>query len=95
MSGFWNWWVIVLVIANIAFALWLLFATTSARKGEQQAGPETTGHTWDGDLKEYNNPLPRWWLGLFYFTVAFSVGYLVLFPGLGAFNGTLGWTQTR
>jgi cytochrome c oxidase cbb3-type subunit III len=94
MSGFWNWWIILLVSANIVFALWLLLATTSAKKGDQSAGPETTGHTWDGDLQEYNNPLPRWWLWLFYFTVAFSIGYLVLYPGFGAFKGTLGWTET-
>jgi cytochrome c oxidase cbb3-type subunit 3 len=95
MSGFWNWWVVLLVAANIVFAVWLLLSTTRAKPGDQHAGPETTGHTWDGDLREYNNPLPRWWLGLFYFTVAFAVGYLVLYPGFGNFGGTLGWTQIR
>lgn len=95
MSGFWNWWVVLLVAANIGFAVWLLLSTTSAKPGDQHAGPETTGHTWDGDLKEYNNPLPRWWLGLFYLTVAFAVGYLVLYPGFGNFSGTLGWSQVR
>ncbi len=93
MSGFWNWWIVTLVVANIAFAVWLLLSTTRSRGDDPQAGPETTGHTWDGDLQEYNNPLPRWWLGLFYLTIAFSVAYLVLYPGLGAFQGTLGWNQ--
>jgi cytochrome c oxidase cbb3-type subunit III len=95
MSGFWSWWIAILVAANIGFALWLLLSTTRRNSGDQQAGPETTGHTWDGDLQEYNNPLPRWWLGLFYFTVAFSVAYLVLYPGLGAFEGTLGWSEVK
>jgi cytochrome c oxidase cbb3-type subunit III len=95
MSGFWNWWIVLLVSANVAFAVWLLLSTTKAKSGDQKAGPETTGHTWDGDLQEYNNPLPRWWLWLFYFTVAFSVAYLVLFPGLGVFEGTLGWSQVK
>jgi cytochrome c oxidase cbb3-type subunit III len=95
MSGFWNWWIVLLISANVAFAVWLLLSTTKARSGDQKAGPETTGHTWDGDLQEYNNPLPRWWLWLFYFTVAFSVAYLVLFPGLGVFEGTLGWSQVK
>jgi cytochrome c oxidase cbb3-type subunit III len=95
MSGFWNWWIALLVSANVAFAVWLLLSTTRAGSGERKAGPETTGHTWDGDLQEYNNPLPRWWLWLFYFTVAFSVAYLVLFPGLGVFQGTLGWSQVK
>ena len=93
MSGFWNWWIAGLVFINMAGALWLLLATTRRKQGDQSPGAETTGHTWDGDLQEYNNPLPRWWLFVFYFTVAFSVAYLVLFPGFGAFKGTLGWTQ--
>ena len=95
MSGFWNWWIVILVAANVAFAVWLLLSTTRAKIGDPKAGPETTGHTWDGDLQEYNNPLPRWWLWLFYFTVAFSVVYLVLFPGFGVFEGTLGWSQVK
>ena len=64
MSGFWNLWVMGLVTANIVFIGWLLYATSTGKKSDQPAGPETTGHTWDGDLKEYNNPLPRWWLGV-------------------------------
>jgi cytochrome c oxidase cbb3-type subunit 3 len=50
---------------------------------------------WDEDLTEYNNPLPRWWAWLFYITIAFSLGYLVLYPGLGSYGGTLGWTQLK
>ncbi|MBS0394877.1 MAG: cytochrome-c oxidase, cbb3-type subunit III [Proteobacteria bacterium] len=94
MSGFWNWWIIVLVAGNIAGALWLLLSTTRAKPGDQKAGADTTGHVWDGDLREYNNPLPRWWLWLFYITVAIAVLYLVLYPGFGNFAGTLGWSQT-
>jgi cytochrome c oxidase cbb3-type subunit 3 len=46
-------------------------------------------------LREYNNPLPRWWLWLFVITVLFGIGYLVLYPGLGTFGGTLGWSQLK
>jgi len=56
---------------------------------------DTSGHVWDEDLTEYNNPLPRWWAWLFYITIAFSLGYLVLYPGLGSYGGTLGWTQLK
>jgi cytochrome c oxidase cbb3-type subunit III len=49
---------------------------------------------WDQDLREYNNPLPKWWLWLFYITIAFGVLYLALFPGLGNFAGMKGWTQS-
>ena len=41
---------------------------------------ETTGHVWDGDLREYNNPLPRWWLWGFYGTIIFAVVYWILYP---------------
>ncbi len=93
MSSFWNGWIVLLTVLNIAAALWLLFVTSRRKPGDDKPGAETTGHSWDGDLREYNNPLPRWWLWLFYGTVAFAVGYVVLFPGLGAFSGTLGWSQ--
>ncbi|MFN4263979.1 MAG: cytochrome-c oxidase, cbb3-type subunit III [Thioalkalivibrionaceae bacterium] len=43
-------------------------------------GVETTGHVWDGDLQEYNNPLPTWWVWAFYATVVFAVVYWLLFP---------------
>ncbi len=92
MSMFWNWWIVGLVGANIVFALWLLLSTTRRKSGDQSAGPETTGHVWDGDLREYNNPLPRWWLGMFYLSIAFGLVYLALYPGLGAFRGILGWS---
>ncbi|MBP6493764.1 MAG: cytochrome-c oxidase, cbb3-type subunit III, partial [Rhodoferax sp.] len=53
----------------------------------------TTGHVWDGDLREMNNPLPRWWVWLFVITIVFALVYLAMYPGLGNFAGKLGWTQ--
>ncbi len=41
---------------------------------------QTTGHAWDGDLQEFNNPLPRWWLWAFYATVVFAVVYWIIYP---------------
>jgi cytochrome c oxidase cbb3-type subunit III len=92
MSSFWSGWIILLTVANIIGAVWLLWITSRSKPGEKAS--DTTGHVWDGDLKEYNNPLPRWWLWLFYLTVLFSIVYLVLYPGLGNFKGVLGWSQT-
>jgi cytochrome c oxidase cbb3-type subunit III len=100
-SGFWNVYVIVLVVASIAACAWLLWVTgkvkVSAPKGTVVAGGEgkveVTGHVWDGDLQEYNNPLPKWWSNLFWLTIVFGVVYLVLYPGLGTFPGLLGWTS--
>ena len=84
--------IIALTIANIAGALWLLWWT---RRSPVDAGLPigTTGHVWDEDLTELNNPLPRWWLWLFIITVAFGGVYLALYPGLGTWQGTLGWSS--
>jgi len=82
-------------LVNIA-AIVLLLWWTSRRRGSdapKTAEPETTGHVWDEDLREYNNPLPRWWLGLFVLTVIFGLVYLALYPGLGTFKGTNNWSQ--
>jgi cytochrome c oxidase cbb3-type subunit III len=91
MTPGWTLFITIVTALNIVGALWLLYAT-SRPSPDDRPGAET-GHTWDGDLREYHNPLPRWWLWLFYGTVAFSVGYLVLYPGLGSYTGTLDWTQ--
>jgi cytochrome c oxidase cbb3-type subunit 3 len=59
------------------------------------ADDNSTGHVWDVDLKEMNNPLPRWWMVLFVITVVFAVAYLLLYPGLGAAKGKLGWSSSN
>lgn len=92
MSSFWSWWIIVISLANIFACFWLIRWTAKRRPGEAAAS-DTTGHVWDEDLREYNNPMPRWWLILFYITIIFALIYLVLFPGLGNFKGLLGWSQ--
>lgn len=78
-------------LLNIAAIVWLLWWTSRRRGSDTQA--ETTGHVWDEDLREYNNPLPRWWLGLFLLTVVFALVYLALYPGLGTFKGVKNWSQ--
>jgi len=87
--------IIILTSANIIGACWLMLAMRKRGAGEAGPGAETTGHVWDGDLGEYNNPLPRWWLWLFFISVAFAIGYLALYPGFGNFTGRLGWTSAR
>ncbi|MFX9150192.1 cbb3-type cytochrome c oxidase N-terminal domain-containing protein, partial [Acinetobacter baumannii] len=46
---------------------------------DTHSGVSTTGHEWDG-LKELNNPLPKWWLTIFYACIAWALGYYVLYP---------------
>jgi len=91
MSTFWSIFVIVLVVINVGGCVWLIAWTMNMSTAEQD--DDSTGHTWDGDLKEYNNPLPKWWLNTFYLSIIFTVIYLALYPGLGNFQGLLGWSQ--
>ena len=95
MSTFWSLWVIVIVVFNIAFCMWLLFANRKVEvRGDLKPGEApTTGHVYDG-IEEYDNPLPGWWFNMFVITVVFSIVYLILYPGMGNFKGVLGWTST-
>jgi cytochrome c oxidase cbb3-type subunit 3 len=91
-SAFWPYYIaIISVVSIVACAVFL--KSQSIRRVEG-AGLETTGHVWDEDLKEWNNPLPRWWSWLFYITIVFGLVYLVLYPGLVAYAGRLGWTSS-
>jgi cytochrome c oxidase cbb3-type subunit 3 len=90
-SDFWHWYIAILTVISILACVWLLRWMTSGFQKTDEV--ENTGHVWDGDLTELNNPLPRWWLGLFYLTLVFGGFYLLLYPGLGSFGGLLGWTS--
>jgi cytochrome c oxidase cbb3-type subunit III len=90
--------IIVFTVINIVACLWLMWWTARTRNpstATQDDGAGKTGHVWDGDLEELNNPLPRWWLGLFILTVVFGAAYLAFFPGLGNFAGTSNWSSVR
>jgi cytochrome c oxidase cbb3-type subunit 3 len=96
-SAFWDYYVAVIVIVSIVGCGLFLFLqsrqTVTLAAGEQA---ETTGHVWDGDLREYHNPMPRWWIVLFYLTVLFGLAYVYLFPALGTqYKGSLGWTSIK
>lgn len=90
-SDFWDLYISVISVVSI-IACGVLLKMNSVRK-VAASQVETTGHVWDEDLKEYHHPLPQWWVWLFYITIAFSLGYLVLYPGLGRFAGTYKWTS--
>ncbi len=90
ISPSWSFFVAVVTILGLVACLVLLLI---ASRRKVMAQDNTTGHVWDGDLRELNNPLPRWWMGLFVLTVLFAAAYLVLYPGLGAHSGTLKWSS--
>jgi cytochrome c oxidase cbb3-type subunit 3 len=90
-SGFWDFYIGVITIVSIV-ACGVLLWTQSVHK---TSGTETSGHVWDEDITEYNNPMPAWWMWLFWITIVFGFAYLALYPGLGSFKGALGWTQIK
>ncbi|GIK84755.1 MAG: cytochrome-c oxidase, cbb3-type subunit III [Burkholderiales bacterium] len=92
-SGFWNVFVVGITAVSIIGCGVLLWMQSRVRVKPGGKGADTTGHVWDGDLEEYNNPLPKWWMNLFWITLVFSAVYLVLYPGMGTFPGVLGWSQ--
>lgn len=92
-SGFWSIFIAAVTILSIVVLTWFLWAQSRVRTSKDDGGSETSGHTWDEDLKEFNNPMPRWWLNLFYLTLIWGTGYLIAYPGLGAFEGVLEWSQ--
>ncbi len=92
MTAFWSWFVAAGTIVFIIWCVWLI--GWSAKQGPQNKSDEDlVGHKWDGDLEEWNNPAPKWWLYLYFITIAWAVGYMVIYPGIGAFDGVAGWTS--
>ena len=87
----WAVFVTAIVVAGLVFCVVILII---ASKRKVMANDNTTGHVWDEDLRELNNPLPRWWMWLFVITVVFAAVYLALYPGLGSMPGTLKWSST-
>ncbi|MBC7918136.1 MAG: cytochrome-c oxidase, cbb3-type subunit III [Rhodoferax sp.] len=90
-SNFWSTFVAVITVASILACGLLLWFSGKARA--MTDSDNTTGHVWDGDLREMNNPLPRWWVWLFIITLIFGLAYLYMYPGLGSNPGTYGWSQ--
>lgn len=92
LSEFWHYYIAALTVIGIVFSLWLLKSQTTKKLAEGEQA-EVMAPTWDGDLQELNNPLPRWWMWMFYALIVFGIVYLVLYPGFGKYAGTLGWSS--
>ena len=92
-SSGWSTYIALVSLIGIFWCIWLL---ASVRKTKVILGPDgqvtDTGHVWDGDLRELNNPLPRWWMWMFLISCIFGLVYLVLYPGLGSYPGILGYS---
>ncbi len=92
-ANFWSVYVAAATLLSIVACLVLLWVT--ARKKVVASADNTTGHVWDGDLREANNPMPRWWVWLFVLSIVFGLLYLVAYPGLGNYPGQLAWSTSN
>ena len=92
-SNFWSVFISAIAILGIVYCAFLLWFSAKVKVSAHDTPDGTTGHVWDGDLREMNNPLPRWWLWLFIITMVFAVVYGLAYPGLGNFAGKLGWSS--
>jgi len=90
ISSGWSTAIALITTLGLLACLGLLIIASRRRV---MANDNTTGHVWDEDLRELNNPLPRWWMGLFVLTVLFAGLYLFLYPGLGDRVGSLNWSS--
>ena len=86
-------WAIFVAAITVVSLLACLALLIIASRRKTMADDNTTGHVWDVDLVEMNNPLPRWWMWLFVMTVVFAAVYLAFYPGLGSNPGTLKWSS--
>ena len=91
-ADFWSVYVAGLALAGILGCLLLLWITARRKTGARS--DNTTGHVWDEDIVEMDNPMPRWWMWLFVITIVFSLLYLAAYPGLGTYEGQLKWSST-
>ena len=94
MSDFFSsgWSIFIAAATLISLAACLALLLFASRRAPM-AADNSTGHVFDEDLVEMNNPLPRWWAILFVLTVVFAFGYVAVYPGLGSLPGELGWTS--
>src|SRR3546814_12207504 len=76
---------------NTLVCSWLLWCT--AKRGPGDTKPKDASQSWDGDITEYKKPMPRWWINWFYLMIAFGIGYLVWYGGLGGIDGLSGWSS--
>ena len=94
LSAGWSTYIALVTIVGIFWCIWLLFSQLKVKvKLNADGEVADTGHVWDDDLRELNNPLPRWWMWMFLISCIFSLAYLILYPGLGSYTGILGYSS--
>ncbi len=88
-SGFWSGWVIVLTLFTLVGLAWLVLSVYFHPGADHDS---TNEPVWDTDLREGSNATPLWWFWMLLGAMVFSLGYLILYPGLGSYSGLLNWS---
>lgn len=91
-SGFWGYYIAAIALGGVIWCVWLLLSQRKWLEITKEQEVSDTGHVWDGDLRELNNPMPRWWIVMYLLLCVFGLGYLYLYPGLGSYGGALNYT---
>ncbi len=89
-SGFWAGWIAVVTLVSLAAVAWLTYSLYFHADGSEEMEEEPV---WDGDLREGNKAPPMWWFWLIFAAMIFTLFYLMLYPGLGSYEGLLNWSQ--
>jgi cytochrome c oxidase cbb3-type subunit 3 len=92
MSDFWSIWITVLTLGTLVGCYLLLRWCLKNFAGVKEG--ESLGHSFDG-IEELNNPLPKWWSSFFLVTIIWGFGYLLVYPGLGNWEGLFGWKSAN
>lgn len=90
-SDFWSGWIVTITLVSLAGLAWVIFSVYSPKNEPDHEAGE--GPVWDESLSEGENPAPFWWFWLILSAMVISVLYLMLYPGLGSFQGALKWSQ--
>jgi cytochrome c oxidase cbb3-type subunit 3 len=92
MSSFWSIWITVLTLGTLVGCFFLLRWCLTNFTGVEEG--KSMGHSFDG-IEELNNPLPKWWSTFFLLTIIWGFGYLLVYPGLGNWEGLFGWKSAN
>ena len=93
--GFWSGWIVVLTCVSLATLAWVVLSVYFSRPDVKTGDVDAHEPVWDGDLREGSSAPPLWWFWMLLGAMVFSLVYLMLYPGLGSFEGLLNWSQGK
>ena len=92
-GSFWSGWIAIITILSLATLAWVVLTIYFPGREDSETGHGEEEPVWDGNLQEGASAPPLWWFCLIFGAMIFSVIYLILYPGVGAYKGSLNWSQ--